>query len=285
MPALLGLLAALGYGLSDFIAGMLSRRMHFAVVAVIAGAAAPFVTLVAVGVTAPVVPGSGALLWGAVGGAGVALGTLALFRGLGRGRMGIVAPVSALTAVVLPVIFGVVSGDRPPVLAWIGVVLAVPAIWLVSSTGHEPSVASAGGPRIATSVSDGLLAGAGFAVLYISLKLAGDGSGLWPVLANEIAALIILVVALVLLLPMIERRRPSSRDVAASALVGVIGALATVSYFLAAQAGMLSIVAVLTSLYPAATVVLAMTVAHETVGRRQRVGLLAAGLAIVLIVS
>jgi uncharacterized membrane protein len=285
VPALLGLLAAFGYGLSDFIAGMLSRQMHFAVVAVIAGAAAPFVTLVAVGVTEPVVPGSDALLWGAIGGAGVALGTLALFRGLGRGRMGIVAPVSALTAVVVPVILGVVSGDRPPVLAWIGVVLAVPAIWLVSSSGHEPSVARGAGPRVATSVSDGLLAGAGFAVLYISLKLAGDGSGLWPVLANEIAALVILVAALVLLLPTIERRRPSSRDVAASALVGIIGALATVSYFLAAQAGMLSIVAVLTSLYPAATVVLAMTVAHETVGRRQRVGLLAAGLAIVLIVS
>ena len=284
MAVVLALLSAFGYGLGDFIAGMLSRRVHYAVVAIVAGIAAPIVTIIAVLVATPVVPTPDALFWGAVSGVGTGLGSLALFRGLGRGRMGVVAPVSAITAAVLPVILGVVLGDRPESLAWVGVFLAIPAIWLVSAPAHDPEVTSGDRPRIATSVSDGLLAGAGFALLFIGLKLAGDGSGLWPVFANELAALPIMAVAFVAALPSIERQRPASRDLAGAATVGVIGAASSVAYFLATHAGLLSIVVVLTSLYPAVTVILAVLVAHEPVGRRQAIGLLLAGIAIALIV-
>ena len=288
VPAILALIAAFGYGLGDFIAGMLSRRMHFAVVAVLAGIAALATTIVAVAGLTPVQPTRDALLWGAASGVGTALGTLALFRGLGRGRMGIVAPVSGVTAAAIPVMVGVFLGDRPGLIAWVGVALAVPAIWLVSGAEHDehddPAAPTTSGPRLATSVSDGFLAGIGFAVLFIGLDFAGDGSGLWPVLANELACLVVFVIALLALLPGIERRRPAWRELAGGASVGVIGAGSSAAYFLAATAGLLSIVTVLASLYPAVTVILAILVAHEAVGRRQALGLALVCLAIALIV-
>ena len=286
LPAILALLAAVGYGLGDFVAGMLSRRLHYAVVGVLAGVAALATTIVAVALLAPVQPTEPALLWGAASGIGTALGALALFRGLGRGRMGVVAPVSGVTAAAIPVMVGVFLGDRPGLIAWLGVILAIPAIWLVSSEDHADPAGpgDAGGPRLATSVSDGILAGIGFAVLFIGLNFAGDGSGLWPVLANELAGLVVFGAALAIALPRIERRRPAARDLGSGALVGVIGAGSSAAYFLATTAGLLSIVTVLASLYPGVTVILAILVAHEAVGRRQALGLGLAGVAIALIV-
>ena len=276
------LAAAFGYGLGDFIAGMLSRRLHYAVVAVVSGIAALLTTVVALGWLPSALPTQSAFAWGAASGIGTALGTLALFRGLGRGRMGIVAPVSGVTAAAIPVVVGVVIGDRPGLIAWVGVALAVLAIWLVSA--EDDAESDADGPRLATSVSDGFLAGVGFAILFIGLNFAGDGSGLWPVLASELAALVVFATAFLAALPTIDRSRPAPRDLGMSGLVGVIGAGSTIAYFLATTAGLLSIVTVLASLYPAVTVVLAIIVAHESVGRRQSLGLALACVAIAMIV-
>lgn len=284
--SILGLAAALGYGLGDFVGGMLARRIHFAIVSVTSGAAALLVTGSILLVAAPATPEPAALSWGAMAGIGMGLGSLALFRGLGRGRMGVVAPVSAVTAAAIPVIVGVVLGDRPTALAWIGVALALPAIWFVSSHDGETNGPAAGvtGPGLAASVTDGVLAGVGFALLFIGLGFAGDASGLWPVLTSELAALVVMGIAVVAMLPAIERRRLSPVDIAGSATVGLLGATASVAYFFATHAGLLSIVVVLTSLYPAVTVVLAILVTHEPVGRRQAVGLALACVSIALIV-
>jgi drug/metabolite transporter (DMT)-like permease len=286
LASVLGLSAALGYGVGDFVGGMLSRRIHFAVVSVTSGAAALVVMAVVVMLAAPATPEPSALLWGALAGTGMGLGSLALFRGLGRGRMGVVAPVSAVTAAAIPVIVGVVLGDRPAAIAWIGVALALPAIWLVSSHEGEADTAGPAGSRagLTASVTDGLLAGAGFALLFIGLGLAGDASGLWPVLASEVSALAVMVIAVVPLLPAIERRRLAPVDLAGAATVGLLGAAASVAYFFATHAGLLSIVVVLTSLYPAVTVVLAIVITHEPVGRRQALGLALACVSIALIV-
>ena len=288
MASVLGLLAALGYGLGDFVAGMLSRRVHFAVVAVLASLAS-LAVMTPVVVIAGSPPTALGLAWGALSGVGTAVGSLALFRGLARGRMGVVAPLSALTAAAIPVVVGVLLGDRPALVAWAGVVLAVPAIWLVSSA-DDPGPAiegDRGGPPAPcgpSGVADGLLAGAGFALLFLGLALAGEDAGLWPVLANEAAALVLLAVGLVAVLPAADRRRPAAHDLAIAALVGCLGAVSTVAYFLATNAGLLSIVVVLTSLYPAVTVVLAVVVTHEKIGRRQAIGLGLACAAIALIV-
>jgi len=292
MSILLGLVAAVAYGSSDFLAGLISRRVHFAMVALIGNAAALTVTAIAVPLSGPPNPSSQALMWGAAAGLGGGFGTLTLYRGLGRGRMGVVAPLSGLGAAVLPVVVGVALGDRPPVPAWVGVGLALPAIWLVSTSNVARPTAvdgPAAGPGAGTStfaagVVDGLLAGLGFALLFIGLNLAGDGSGLWPVAAAQGSSVVLLGVVLVGTIRRLGGRRPPIRDLGGSIAVGALGAVAAVAYFWSTQAGLLSIVAVLTSLYPAATVVLAAVVLHEGITRRQGFGLILAGVSVALIV-
>jgi drug/metabolite transporter (DMT)-like permease len=199
--------------------------------------------------------------------------------------MGVVAPLSALTAAVIPVMIGVALGDRPTVVAWSGVLLALAAIWLVS-TSVRPAVD--GGPvpppLLAAGVRDGLLAGVAFALLFVSLKLAGDGSGLWPVVASQSSSLAVLTVVLFGTVSRPEHIGLAPRDLVGAASVGAFGGSAVVLYFLSSQAGLLSIVAVLTSLYPAATVLLAIALLREAISRRQSVGLLLAGASVVLIV-
>lgn len=296
MAAALGLAAALAYGLSDFIAGLASRRASFVLVAVIGNAMACVVTLAVLVPTASAAPAAQAALWGAASGVGSALGTLALYRGLGRGRMGVVAPLSALGAAIVPTGFGVVLGERPSLAAWSGIALAMPAIWLVSKpqsedTGPAEGPASAGTvaapavrrSRLAVGVADGLLAGLGFALLFVALDLAGDASGLWPVATGQIAALVVLLCFG--LATRGGRRAPVPRRAALGAVsTGVLGATATILYFLSTQAGLLAIVAVLTSLYPAVTVLLAALALREPVTPSQGLGLALAGSAVALIV-
>jgi uncharacterized membrane protein len=281
----LGLGAALAYGLGDFIAGRLSRRVHYAVVAMVGNVVAFGVSLLGVVVSTPVSPTTEAALWGLASGLGGGFGALMLYRGLGRGRMGVVAPLSALGAAVLPVVVGVVLGDRPSVPAWVGVLLALPAIWLVSTSTRPESEGDSGRPRASTAeVVDGLLAGVGFALLFVGLGLAGDGSGLWPVVASQVGSVALLAAVLVGSLRRVSFRGTGSRDLAGAASVGILGGTASILYFLSTHEGLLSIVAVLTSLYPAVTVLLAAVVLHEAISRRQGVGLVLAVVAVVLIV-
>ena len=285
----LGLAAAVAYGVGDFLGGWLSRRVHYALVSVISYIVALALTVLALLLIGASAPEPAALLWGAASGVGGAVGTLALFRGLGHGRMGVVAPLSAVGAASLPVVIGVVLGDRPSPVAWSGVLLALPAIWLVSTPGHQetdatpaPNVGSASGLR-ARGVADGLLAGVGFALLFVALGLAGDGSGLWPVLAGQASAVVVLSIVTAGILRTIDWHLPA-REVTGAAAVGTLGAAAVIFYFWSTHEGLLSIVAVLTSLYPAVTVVLAAALLHEAINRRQAVGLALAATAVLLIV-
>jgi drug/metabolite transporter (DMT)-like permease len=290
LPAALALAAAFAYGLSDFLGGLAARRLHFLAVALLATASATAVTLIAA-VAMPALRIDGiALAWGAASGLGSALGGMMLFRGLGRGRMAVVAPLSSLGAAVLPILVGVLLGDRPSATVWLGIAVALPAIWLVSrpaedATASIEAVAPTARPRIDPDVVDGLLAGAGFGLLFVGLDAAGDAAGLWPVVAGEFAA--IAVLAVIALGAGTMRTRPSGpirSDVGLALIAGLLSGAAATAYFLATHDGLLSVVAVLASLYPAVTVVLAATVLRESIGRWQLVGLAAAGLAIALII-
>jgi uncharacterized membrane protein len=290
MAVILGLAAAVAYGVSDFVAGLMSRRINFMLVALIATTAAVTVVSITLVATTRVAPTTGALLWGAASGVGSACGTLALYRGLGRGQMGVVAPVSAVCAAIIPVFVGVLVGERPPSLAWVGVGLALPAIWLVSSldgsdtAGAEPGVTTPGA-RHAAGIQDGLLAGVAFALLFVALSQAGDGSGLWPVVANELVALTVLVIFTGNRVRRSDHGRVPLRHALGAATVGVAGGVATVWYFLSTHTGLLAIVAVVTSLYPAVTVVLAVLVLRERVGVTQGIGLALSAVAVILVVG
>ncbi|MBV9832301.1 MAG: DMT family transporter [Marmoricola sp.] len=262
---LLALAAALAYGLSDFLGGVVSRRTSVWPVAFTAcvGAAAGTVVL------ALVVPGDPTradVLWGLLAGVGSGTGTAFLYRGFASGRMGVVAPVSAVGAAVLPVAIGVVVGERPSVLVWLGILVALPGIWLVS---REPAVEDAPG-GVAEGVLDGVLAGVGFGVLFAALGQVPDGAGFVPLLGTQVVSFLSVAVAAVLLGGNPVPHRPLEWGGLGA---GVLATLAVVCFLFARQQGLLSVAAVLTSLYPAFTVLLATLLLGERLHRAQLIGL------------
>lgn len=279
MPAILFALgSALSYGAADFVAGWLSRRDHYARVALLTQLAAASGALLA-SVVVGGRPSAASLVWGGISGLGGGLGTLALYRGLARGRMNVVAPLSGVLAAGLPALFGVVLGERPSAMATVGLVVALPAVWLTAR--------GEGGPQTdatrTTSVVDGLLAGLGFTVLFIGLQRARGGAGLWPTASSQVVAL----VPMAWLYVRTARERRDGRGApwtrSGPVLTGALVALAATFYFLAAQRGMLTVVAVLTSLYPAVTVALARWLLSERIGAWQGVGLALAAVSVALI--
>src|SRR3954447_26167843 len=166
MAVLLALCSALAYGLSDFLGGFVSRRTSAWSVAVVGqSSSAACTALVALFVAGEATPAD--FGWAVLAGVGVGVGTGFLYRGFASGRMGVVAPVSAVGAALVPVLVGAVSGERLSLWVWLGVVAALPAIWLVSSA---PSAdARAGRGALGAGLLDGALAGLGFGVLFAAL--------------------------------------------------------------------------------------------------------------------
>jgi uncharacterized membrane protein len=264
MGILLGLAAALLYGGSDFGGGLLSRRFGSLQVNVIGSAAATALAWAALAGAGGPAPSVRAIAWGLGSGIGGGAGTLFLYRGLARGQMSVVGPVSAVGAAMLPVAFGVAIGERPGVLAAAGVVLALPAIALVAASG------STGLGISRTALTDGLAAGAAFGIMFIGLAQAGGAAGLWPVASEQSGSLlVVLAVALKAREPLGFKVRTAGLPV----LVGVSGMSATLLFFYATHSSMLSTVAVLVSLYPGVTVLLARMILHERFSSAQRAGL------------
>ncbi len=186
MGVLLALLAAVAYGTSDFGAGVASRRLAAGPVTAVAQAFG----LLGAGIGVLLFPGAGpaalVLGWGAVSGLGSALGTLSLYHGLSVGRMSVVATSSALLTAVIPAVAGVVLGERLSWPAAAGIGVAVVAIGLVcwqrgTSDGH----------RARSGLAYGVLAGAGFAVLFIALDRAGTRAGAWPLIPGQAVSLLL----------------------------------------------------------------------------------------------
>ena len=275
MALFLSLCAALAYGLSDFVGGLLTRRASVWAVAATSQAAA---TVLALGLltTRPGEPDSTALLWGVLAGIGTGAGNVCIYRGLAAGRMAVVAPVSAIVTGALPVLVGLATGDRPGALSVLGVLLALPAIWLVSAGGPQVS----GAKR--ADVFNGLVAGLGFGVQFSALGQIPEEAGVLPLAVSQGASVLFIVMgAIAMSAPWVPRDRFSRLGVVAGLLAGT----ATICFQLAVQSGMLTIAAVLASLYPAVTVLLAAIVLRESIGRTQSIGLVLAVAAVALIAS
>jgi drug/metabolite transporter (DMT)-like permease len=268
MAVLLALGAALAYGLSDFVGGVASRRTSVWPVAFTACLGATLGTVV-LAAFVPGDPTAAHFAWGLLGGVGSGTGTAFLYRGLSRGRMGVVAPVSAVGAALVPAVLAVATGERPTAVAWLGILVALPGIWLVSRE-PEAEVAGAAGAGIAEGLLDGVLAGLGFGLLFAALGQVPEEAGYWPVVGNQVVSLIAVAAAAWLLGGHPAPRRAGDWWGLAA---GALATLAVVGFMLARQAGLLSIAAVLTSLYPAATVLLATLVLRERLHRAQTVGL------------
>ena len=279
MAVILGLAAALVYGAADFMGGLSARRSSPYAVVVWSQMIGLVALLAWVAVTRSPVAESSDLMWGAVGGIGAGAGVVLLYRGLSIGRMAVVAPTTAVGAAAIPLVVGLLRGERPPALALIGVVVAIAAIVLVSSAdAPDAGEATPGWPP---GLKEAIGSGLGFALFFVCLANAGDDAGLWPLLAARVS--IGVAVAGALLTRASLRPAPGSLP-----LIGVTGVLdmgANLLYLLATRYGLLSLVAVLVSLYPASTVVLARVVLHERLAARQIVGLLAAGAGVALIAA
>lgn len=211
--------------------------------------------------------------WGAAAGLAGGIGVALLYRALSAGVMSVIAPVTAVCAVIVPLLAGMLLGERPSVRAMIGVLLAVVAIVLVSQSGEK---------RAATAVSLAIASGVCIGVFLVFLARSGSSAGQWPLIAARIVS-----VALFALLAVMKRQRIMP-DRASMPLViggGALDMLANVLYVLAVRRGLLSIVATLTSLYPTSTIILARIILGERLRALQQAGVACAGAAIVLIVT
>jgi uncharacterized membrane protein len=279
VAVLLSLLAAASYGLGDFVGGVSSKRASpwaVALLAQVGGATLVFLLVL-------VVPGTvtaSDLAWSVVGGLGNGFGTAFLYRGLSSGRMGVVAPVSGVGAAVLPVAVAVLTGERPSLLVWTGILVALPAIWLVA---REPATGPAGlGGGLGAGLVDGVLAGVGFGSLFVALAQIPEEAGLLPLALNQaVAGLAIVAVATVLRVSWVPRERHALGGLVS----GVLGALATGAFMVATQSGYLTVTAVITSLYPAVTVMLAASMLREHVHRAQAIGLGLCAVAVSLVAA
>ena len=223
-------------------------------------------------------PGTGevgpALAWGLVAGLGGGAGVLMLYRGLSRGRMSVVAPITGVEAAVVPVVFGLVAGERPSIGALVGIALALVAVVLVSSGGSSSSDAGRSG------LPEALGAGLAFGVFFMALDQAGADTGIWPLVGARISS-----ISLTLIVAAITRTKikPPAGTMPAIVGAGVLDVTANIFYLVAVRQGFLSLVAVLTSMYPAATVALARVVLKERLAPLQVVGIALALVAVILI--
>ncbi|HYN36415.1 MAG TPA: DMT family transporter, partial [Actinomycetota bacterium] len=214
-----------------------------------------------------------------------AFGVTALFKGLAKGRMSVVAPITGTVAAGLPVIVGLVSGERPSVVALTGVVVALVSVVLVSASEHgieEDAVEGSAPGIMARGLPEALTAGASFGLFFILLDKAGDAAGLWPLVGARASSVTVMSIALLVARAPIRPPEGTMRLIAGA---GVLDVAANLFYLLATQRGLLSLVAVLTSMYPATTVVLARFVLKEKLTRVQLAGLLLAGAGIAAIAS
>ena len=272
--ALLGLASAVSWGGGDFCGGLAARRMPVRWVLTISASAGLLLLLgLALGTSEPF-PSFGSIGWGLAAGVFGTLGLAMLYRGLAAGRAALVAPTSAVIAAALPAAWGAISAGLPSWHQLLGFVLALLGIWLVAQGAGGGSAALAG-------LGSALLAGLGFGAFFVLIDRAGDGGTYWPLVAARLVTLLLMAATLV------ARRTPapwSPSNLAIGVLAGVLDVGGNSLFVLANQIGRLDVTAVLASLYPASTVVLAALLLREPIGRPQLAGLVAILLAIMLIV-
>lgn len=262
MAIALALGASLAWGCGDFLGGLKSRSLHVLTVLALSQLAGLAAVLVWLAVSGDAFPGPETLALAAAGGVAGCLGLVALYRGMALGAMGIVAPVSGIAAVV-PFTFGLVSGERPGALQFGGILLALGGVALAS---REPAERG-GGP--AAGIGLALLAAVGFGLYFVLIDRAADASVPYAVATARATSLALAVAAALIVGASL---RPPRTQLPALVAVGLCDVGANVLFALATTRGFLSIISVLSSLYPIVTVALAALVLHERIAPSQRLG-------------
>jgi drug/metabolite transporter (DMT)-like permease len=275
VSVLLALAASLSWGFADFGAGVAARRIDS--ILVTGGAQTAGLVLVAVAVAAAgdPVPSAAQLGWAAFAGAAGVTGLAAFYRALAVGTMGIVGPITA-TASLVPLVYGLARGERPSTIQGVGVGLAVVGV-IAASLEHSDGRALR---RFGIGVGFALIAAVSFGWSLVGLNRAAAGGTVFAVLAMRIVAVPLVLGAVLLLKPGLPR---TPRLWLLMAAVGIADTGATLLYGAASTRGLLSVVAVLASLYPIVILVLARVLLAERIATLQLagVGVVLAGVALV----
>ncbi len=256
---------ALGYGISDFVGGNASRSERPVRVAAFSHVAGLAGMLVAALLWRTTAVSTSDLAWGAVAGVSGGIGIFSLYAALRAGRMGVVAPITAAIGASLPVLYGTLAGDRLPLMSVAGLAVVFVAILLVSIPrvhGHEPLSRAALGFSV--------MAGVFFSGSFILLSNTTSASGLWPAVALRVVSVSVLGVGSLVTTRGLLPARPV---LPATIAAGLVETVATVFMLLAVQSGPIAIAAVVGSLYPAVTALLARVTIKEHLARHQIVGL------------
>ncbi|HET9913710.1 MAG TPA: DMT family transporter [Anaerolineales bacterium] len=272
LAVLFALSAAAAWGSGDFTGGLASRRVgpfHTVFIAYTVGLLALVLVALVRGEQFPPVSD---LMWGALAGLSGMVGLGFLMRGFVSGRMGIVAPVSAVLAAAIPVVFTAFTEGLPRQLQLLGFGLALISIWMLSRPerfGSHPA-----------GLGMAFLAGLGFSGFFIAIGQVSDAAVFWPLVAGRLAACTVMAVfALSTRRPLI----PSPFPFALLVLAGILDVAGNLFFLLAMQLGRMDVTAVLGSLYPAVTAILAWLLTKEHMARLQVIGVALAVLAIVVI--
>jgi drug/metabolite transporter (DMT)-like permease len=266
----LALASALGYGISDFVGGIASRRVAALRVVLVSYP----IAMVLLAVLAAIVGGDiseGALLWGGLCGISQAFGVWWFYAALGAGPISVVSPLTAILVAGIPVGVGLALGERPGLVAGVGVVVALVAVVLVSREATDEDVT----PHKFTATVAWLTVGSGvaFGLNFVLIDQAPVEAKLWPLVFARVSATVLVVVIAAL---SAKLRPPTGTPLKLAALAALLDTGANIAMLLALQASLLSLAGVLMSLYPAATVLLAILVLRERVTRWQSIGMVLA---------
>ena len=274
MPVVLAMAAVLAWGWSDFIGGYATRRANaFFFTAIVHTSGVLLMGTLALSAQAPF-PRTSSLLWslaaGVLGGAALAI----FYRALSLGNMGLTTPVAAVVGAALPTLFSMGTEGFPGTLPLAGFLLAGLGVWLISRSEDQ-----SGRPA---GLGQAVLAGIGFAGFYICVRQAGDASALWIAALSRLASF---VTTATVVLAGRQMQAIGGRSVALAVTAGILDVSGTLVFVQASQGGRLDSAVVLSSLYPAVTVLLARLILKEHFTRSKAVGIVAALVAVVLIAS
>lgn len=285
MAVLLGLVVAVTYGAADFCGGLSARRASTLAVVLLSQLISIVLLVPLLALLPDASPTGGDLTLGALSGVVGCGGLALLYFGLANGRMSVVAPITAVGAALLPMAWGLAIGERPSPAALVGAALALAAASLIAR-GPGKTEGDVAGARPKISAQREVLvaagAGAGFGGVFVLLGALGDDAGAAPLLAARVVSVSLLTLVAVAGRRSVAAARGALPVIAAA---GILDVSANGIYLLAVREGLVSLVGVLSSLYPASTVVLARIVLGERLGRLQTRGLGLAAVGVALIAA
>jgi len=268
-----GLLASASWGAGDFSGGLATRKQSVISVLFIAHLLGLVLFAGLALLTRETMPPITDLVWGALAGLSGAIGLGALYTALASGRMGLAAPTVGVIAAIIPVVVSILMNGTPTTIQLVGFAVGIVSLWLVSYSGGQVPERKVLGLAV--------VAGIGLGMFLVLLDRVQSNAVFWPLAATRAASFTVILA--IIIVSRREWRPKTTRQGLMITLSGVLDATANVFFVLAAQLGRLDVASVLSSLYPAMTVLLAWIFLKERLSRIQLLGILAALIAIMLI--